>query len=368
MPKERIDKESPKLHKTILNDLHRGGFRRTLKQDLRDIYQFYLDRNTRARLSEMGWFRRYTRMFFWVIKNMILKLSPVRRILLLISLWFFLAFNSSVQSGDVQVSVNLKWIGFLILFFILMLELKDKLLAQDELAAGRFVQSAFMPGQKPKVPGWEIWLYTQPANEVGGDLVDSIQIRKDLWGIALGDVAGKGLGAALLMAKLQATLRALAPNFKTLSQLGAHMNRIFCRDGLPSRFVSLIYLEVQPNSGSLRILNAGHLPPIAMQRQRLYEMPQGSPALGILPRATYHDQHLKLNVGDWLVVYSDGLTEAQNEQGDFFGEPRFMHLLPKCYGISVQEAAEYILKQVADFIGDAKPSDDLSLILLKRQK
>jgi len=132
-------------------------------------------------------------------------------------------------------NINVRSLGFVILLVILLLELKDKLVATDELAVGRAVQIAMLPRDNPVVSGWEIWLYTHPANEVGGDLVDYIKMDSDRWGIAIGDVAGKGLGAAMLMSKLQATLRALAPGFQELSDLGSEVNRIIYRDGLRNR-------------------------------------------------------------------------------------------------------------------------------------
>jgi len=122
------------------------------------------------------------------------------------------------------------------------LELKDKLHAKTELEEGRSVQNALMPEENPKVDGWDIWLYTRPANDVGGDLLDFTKISENNYGISLGDVAGKGLSAALLMAKLQSTIRAIVPDYISLSEFGNKLNHIFCRDSLPKLFSSLIYI------------------------------------------------------------------------------------------------------------------------------
>ncbi|MCH8962050.1 MAG: SpoIIE family protein phosphatase, partial [Bacteroidetes bacterium] len=150
---------------------------------------------------------------------------------------------------------------------------------------GRAVQFALMPKQHPTLPGWETWLFTRPAKEVGGDLVDYLAINEDRLGLALADVAGKGLGAAMFMAKLQSTLRAIAPNFERLSDLGAAVNQIFIRDGLPGRFISLVYLEIEPEAGQVRLLNAGHLPPLVVHADSIEEMPKGAPALGLVRQA-----------------------------------------------------------------------------------
>ena len=112
--------------------------------------------------------------------------------------------------GSTQISIHFPTLGIAILLFILMLELKDKLLAREELEAGRAVQRALMPDSGPTIPGWDVSLFTRSANDVGGDLVDYVPLDDQRNGLVLGDVAGKGLPAALLMAKLQSTLRALA--------------------------------------------------------------------------------------------------------------------------------------------------------------
>jgi sigma-B regulation protein RsbU (phosphoserine phosphatase) len=248
-----------------------------------------------------------------------------------------------------------------------MLELKDKLLAHDELAAGRVVQFALMPKDNPDIAGWNVWLYTRPANEVSGDMVDYIWISKNRLGLALGDVAGKGLGAAMFMAKLQATLRALAPMTESLTKLGKQINTIFCRDGLPSRFISLIYIELQPDSDKIRILNAGHIPPICIQKNNMKELEQGGLALGLHPESRYEEQDIVLHRNDLLVVYSDGLTEARNEKGAFFGEQKAQECIQRLSDQTAGAIGEQLLSEVNRFVGQARQSDDLSLIVLKRK-
>ena len=363
---KKSSQSNPKITRTILNDIRRGGFKRTLRQDFRDIYYFYLDQETRERLSHMGRIKKWIFLVIWILKSLILKLAPTRRILLVVSLILIFISGNYTTSNDVNVSLNIDRLGYLLLLIILMLELKDKWLAQDELAVGRAVQNALLPHQNPILDGWEIWLYTQPANEVGGDLVDYISLNKNKLGLALGDVAGKGLGAALLMAKLQATLRAIVRNFRSLAELGAQLNEIFCRDGIPNRFASMIYIQLESGSGLVRLLNAGHMPPIVMRQQKLEEMAPGAPALGINLEARYVEQSAELKPGDLLLVYSDGLTEARNDRDEFFGEKRLLNLLPRLVDLSPEKMGIRLLNAVENFIGDARRSDDLSLIILKK--
>jgi hypothetical protein len=365
---ERQSKDSsePRLGQTILSDIRRGDFKRTVRRDYRELKEFFLDERRRDQLKSMGWFKRWFFMLIWLLKSLFLKLTPARRILFLIST--ILLFNyANTSHNDVNVTVNGNaLLGYLLLLFILMLELKDKLLAHDELEEGRSVQIALTPDRQPVVEGWDIWLFTRPANEVGGDMVDYLKISDEKVGLALGDVAGKGLKAALLMAKLQSTLRALISDIDSLSELGGKINKIFHRDSLPNLFASLVYLKVVPNSGKLEILNAGHMPPLIMSDGRITEMPKGGPALGLMEKAEFNSQAAELKEGDILIVYSDGVTEARDEFGDFFGERKLRDLLPRLTALSSASIGERILAYVENFVGEARYYDDLSLIVMKK--
>lgn len=362
-----MTESEPKFFKTVGEDLRRGDFKRTLRRDFEDLKQFYLSKERRDKLAEMKWAKRWFFMSLWLLKILFLRLTPTRRLLLLMAV-FFVGFSGRFQCGsDVQFQADTHLLGYLLFLFVLMLELKDKLLARSELEAGRVVQHALLPDASPQIPGWSLWLFTRPANEIGGDLVDYIQLNKKRFGVVLADVAGKGLGAALFMAKLQATLRAVVTDYDSLTELGQKINSIFHQDSLPNSFASLVYLELQANSGQVRFINAGHMPPVMIRRNRIKEMPKGEPALGLLPDSTYKEHSLELEEGDILLVYSDGLTEAQNELGEFFGEQRLFELLPKLRDLSPQKLGERLLQQVDQFIADARVKDDLSLCVLTRQ-
>ena len=362
---ENSRKKEQKFHKTLLDDLRQGGFRRTLHQDLKDIYDFYIDKETHQRLKEMKRLRRWFKLTDWLLKGLFYKLSRVRRVLFALSIIMFI-FSPQFQMGDVDIILQLKTFGFILMLLILMLELKDKLLAQDELVAGRTVQSALLPRDNPTIPGWDVWMITQPANEVGGDLVDYLALDADRTSLVLGDVAGKGLGAALYMAKLQATYRALAPGFASLKAMGHEMNAIFCRDGVSNRFISMVYVEVVARSGKIRILNAGHHPPLLVRKGQVTETEHGAAALGLAPDTEYAEQSLSMAPGDLLFVFSDGLTEARNSSGEFFGEERMLEMLQETVETSAAALGDTILETIRRFVGQSRPNDDLSLIIMKR--
>lgn len=351
---------------SVWKELEHGEIRRTLSRDLGELYDFYLDEERRRQLGGMKRLKRWLHVSWWILVSVVHKLPRARRFLLVLSLVFALMGDFSFSNGDLSVSFNFYPLAVLGLLVVLMLELKDKLLARDELEVGRAVQLSLMPEAAPQIPGWEAWLYTHPANDVGGDLVDYIQVAESRWGLVLGDVSGKGLGAALLMAKLQATLRALAWGYDSLAELGERVNAILHRDGLSGRFATLLYLEVSPSTGRVRVLNAGHMPPIVLGQDSVRTLPPVARPLGAFADASYTEQSMDLAEGELLVAYSDGLTDALNEAGEFFGEEGLQGILPRLRGLSAREAGERIRDAAARFVGDARPADDLSLVLLRR--
>ncbi|GMQ82073.1 MAG: hypothetical protein BMS9Abin05_1514 [Rhodothermia bacterium] len=344
----------------VIDDFRDARLPQTIRRDLKETYEFYLDDETQRRLETMGAIKKSVFLSAYLIRSLFLKLAPTRRLLLLLGV--VLTF---IGMPDEEVQITF---GLLSVLFVLGLELKDKLLAKDELAEGRSVQVALMPSENPSLPGWETWLYTVPANDVGGDLVDHLRIDEDRVALTLGDVAGKGLPAALMMAKLQATLRALAPITGSLSELGRQLNEIVVRDGLPSKFASLVFLELSANSGTIRLLNAGHQPPLVLRGDRIEELDRGDPAIGLIAQARFNERIVHLDPGDMMLVYSDGLTEARNEIGRFFGEERLKELLERFRDHSAEMAGDTLLRAVERFEHGARRHDDLSIILIRRLK
>ncbi len=342
-------------------------FRRTLIREWHELKEHLLSEDRQKRLPQMSGFRKFIFIPIWLLKALFQKLNRFRQILLILS--FVLLYQQikfSLPDNQVRISMDSQALGFFILLFILMLELKDKLLARGELEAGRAVQKALTPPEKPQVPGWDIWLYTRSANEVGGDLLDYYVINSGRNGIAVGDVSDKGLAAALLMASLQATLRALAPDHDNLEELGKKVNHIFFREGLAKKFASLIYLELSAHSNCIRWINAGHLPPLLVSDGKVIELAKGEAALGLCNDTSYHAQKATLTSGEIFVLYSDGLSEARNTEGAFYGEERIHRLLLKSAPMSAEQIGAVLLQDVEGFIGDAPVHDDLTLAIIKR--
>lgn len=353
----------PGLGETLREDFRRRDLFHHLQEDARQVRDFFLAEERKNALAAMHPVKRVFVMPWWLLRALLLKLAPVRRILLLFGIALLIGFRSG-DSGDGHNSAYL--LGAVILLFIILLELKDKLIARDELLAGRAVQNALTPPRTPDFPGWDIWVFTRPANDVGGDLADYLRVGDKRLDLSLGDVAGKGLPAALFMARLQATIRAVAPVTESIEELGAALNGIFCRDGLPSRFASLVYLRIATDSGAVRVLNCGHMPPLHIRGADVSALLNGGPALGLLASATYREQQAELAAGDTLVVYSDGVTEARNIQGLFFGEERLRRLLQGFATLPATTMGEHTLEHLERFTAGAPVSDDLSILILKR--
>jgi len=349
----------------VRHDAH-PGWRSELRTTMAEIEEFYLTPEHRQRLARMGRLGRWMWLSVWLLKSLFLKLTPFRRVVFLVAMVLLMASPRVSTGGGTSISVDGQMFSMFLLVALLMLELKDKLLARHELEAGRAVQRALMPERCPSLAGWDVWLYTRPANDVGGDLVDCLELGPGRVAFTLADVAGKALPAALLMAKVQSTLRALATDAPSLSALAAKSNDILCRDGLPNRFATLLYFDVRDNEDAVRLVNGGHMPPVLVSAGGYHELQRGDMALGMMPGASYREQQHEVKPGEMLIAYSDGLTEALNAAGEFYGEDRLRADFARLAPLTAKQAGERILESVDAFIGTTRPYDDLSLVVLKR--
>lgn len=368
MTSNKSNNTDPKLGRTLREDFNHVDFIGEIKKEFRELKNFYIDEQKKERLKGMNRASGGFHVFFWLIKSLFLRLNPFRRILTVIGVVLFIIGRITIAStGSENMILETKILGGLIILFVLMLELKDKLLAKTELEGGRKVQKALLPDENPEISGWKVWLYSRPANEVCGDLVDYLNVSETHIGLTMADVAGKGLSAALMMSKLQSTIRAIANDKDTLSKLAKDINHIFHRDSLPSLFASMLYIQVTPNKGNLKYVNAGHLPPLILKGDTIKEMPKGDAAIGIIEKTKFKEQRVQLKKDEVFIVYSDGVTEATNEMGQFFGKERLLNTIKKYRDRPADKLGEAITNQVEIFTGNAPRSDDLSLIVLKRE-
>jgi hypothetical protein len=350
----------------IFDDLKQIRFKQDLKREFRDLKEFYLDDEQKKHVQEATGLKRFFRQLWYLIKSAYFHLTPLRRFFVLLGT-VLLLLGRSVSDDGASISTNDAFLGGLLILFVLVLELRDKLIARSELEEGQKVQRALLPPENPAVDGWEMMLFTRSANDVSGDLVDFLKISEERIAITIADVAGKGLSAALLTAKLQATIRAYAEDSPKISELAKKTNHVFHRDSLPNLFASMVYLEISPNSNQIKYVNAGHFPPLVIGKEGIAELPKGDVALGLMENANYSDTKLELSSNEVFIAYSDGVIESINEYGQFFGRDRFFNLLKTTQNLTSRELGEKILNEVDLFRGEAKANDDLSFVIMKKK-
>jgi phosphoserine phosphatase RsbU/P len=361
------DPNEPRLRDTLRNDLGQSDFFHRIHIEFEEIRDFYVTEEKKVLLDSMPQYKKWFILLYWLLRSMLLKLTPSRRLMVIAATIFILSRGFVIQSGNVTVTTNWNILGLVLFVFVLMLELKDRILARSELAAGRTLQKALMPEQFPSFPGWTISLHSEPANEVGGDLVDFILLDKKNAAVVLADVSGKGLKAALMMAKLQAIIRVLmfdhVDNFLPTKKL----NTIFKKESVTGMFASLLFLRLDDTSGIIRFVNAGHLPPLILRQSEAEELPKGNIALGIVENPDFDERTTELQTGETCIIFSDGVVEAQNILKEQFGLERLKNFLPTVASLPVSEIGRRLMLEVSIFVGEARPHDDLSFVIIKKE-
>ena len=244
-----------------------------------------------------------------------------------------------------------------------------------DLEGAKDVQQAFFPPRNLSIPCISCETFYQPAYGIGGDYYDFISLPNGRWGIAIGDVSGKGIGAALLMASLQASLRAQAlhPHLD-LSTLIGDVNRLVHESSPDHFFASLFYAEYEPSTRILKYVNAGHNSPLVVRPRgescELHHLQSTEIPVGISPNSEFPATTFQLEVGDVLVAYTDGITEAENGEGELWGMQRLENLLRSCscLGATPERIIEGILDEVSAFAKDQRQRDDVTLIVMNVQE
>lgn len=349
------------------------------RAESRASYELYANEVHWSRTAGESRWRRFWRVVRGLFWAMMMKLSPGRRVLFLISLvlLFFPVF--SVQTGDDQFAVDfgvghMAFLGSVGLLILLALELSDRVTLKRDLEIAREIQGWLMPAAAPRVPGVDIAFMTRPANTVAGDYYDAFfrpapSEQYDRLLIVVADVAGKSVPAALLMATLQASLRTLAALPGSLLELVGRLNQYACAQNLGGRrFTTAFLAELEPTTGRLSYVNAGHNWPVLRHASGAIErLETGGLPLGITPGARYESATTTLAAGDVLLVFTDGLVEAENDQEEEYGEPRMLEVLSGAGG-SAGEVLKRLLSSVDTFVGLTRQHDDITCLVLRMFK
>lgn len=248
---------------------------------------------------------------------------------------------------------------------------KIRLLSMErELEVATRIQSSILPKVFPPFPDrpeFDIYATMQPAREVGGDFYDFFFVDEHHLGIVIGDVAGKGVGAALLMAVSRTFLKATALTGVTPGECVAHTNRFLCADNETGLFVTLFYAIVDLRTGSIRFCNAGHNYPLLIRAdgQCVVLENQGGLVLGVLDDAVYETATLSMQTGDLLFLYTDGVTEAMNAQSLFFSEDELRKCLGSIEGKTSQNVIDAILAAISEHVSGHPQHDDITTLALR---
>ncbi len=238
--------------------------------------------------------------------------------------------------------------------------------ANRELEIAREVQERLFPQTYPAIPGLDCAGYCRPARGVGGDYYDFLQLADGTLGIAVGDVSGKGIAAALLMASLQASLRGQAmAGVHDLSELMSNVNKLVYEASTSNRYATFFYAEFNPATRRMRFVNAGHNPPVILRGDRVLRLEAGGPVVGLLPGAGYAQDEVQLQPCDVFISFTDGISEAMNERDEEWEEERFIAAAQDCRGLDAMHIIRAIFRGADAFTGQAKQYDDMTLLVMK---
>jgi sigma-B regulation protein RsbU (phosphoserine phosphatase) len=372
---------------TYTRDLNRDDFQRLFTHDTPYAYDFFTRGSGEDRLAALPWWKQLPLRLRQLFIAFTLRLPAARRLLYLVAVLMALLgivqlFNRfqvvSVPFGTpfVQIGVLLPvWqngtfalaTSLVLLNLLVLLEVADRLSLKGELEVAREIQLAMLPRGTYTASDIEVFGVTRPANTVGGDFYDVLPLPDGRLIVTVGDVAGKGSPAALLMALLLAVLRTLVDEGLEAGPLVDRLNVQICRHCPGSRFITLFYGVYDPVSGALTYVNAGQNPPLIRRQDGRYErlMATGV-ALGMFEASEFVSEQTRLEPGDLLVLYSDGITEAEDPAGQPLEEAGLERVLDAYAQEPPAELAMRVLSAVEHHAQRSRFGDDLTILLVKR--
>jgi phosphoserine phosphatase RsbU/P len=373
---------------TYTRDLTADDFQRLFTRDTRDAYKFFTRGANDEALKTLPWHKRTIAQARMLFMAFTMKLSPARRMLYAISL--VLAFIGLVnlfrgigiiRFATLPFGVDMGvpgplfrqgtyslFFAFLLMNLLVLLEVADRLSLKNDLEIARQIQQAMLPAGLFSAPGVETFGLSRPANTVGGDFYDILPLEDGRVVIAVGDVAGKGSPAALLMALLLAMLRTLVDEQLEPAALVTRLNVQVSRHAPGTRFITLFYGVFEPDTGVFTFVNAGHTAPLVLRADnRCDRLSDGGIALGMFEQSSYTAGHVTIEPDDLVAIYSDGITEAENPGGRPFDEAGLEAVLRANRQHHIQTIGSDVVRAVETYTGDTKFADDLTLLLLRRR-
>lgn len=353
------------------------------RADARQSYALYSREVDWESFQAKGRFKRFFHATWAVFHSMLMKLSPARRVLLLAAMVLLiyplptviLTDNVAAEAGLLKMFV----LGAALLFVLLALELADRVTMKRDLEIAREIQHWLVPENPPAVTNADVAFATRPANTVSGDYYDVLPWPRvqnpagssERWLITVADVAGKSIPAALLMATFQASLHTLIGASEGLSDLMAGLNGYACAHSQGGRrFTTAFFAAYEPGPRRLCYINAGHNAPILKRANGNFEplnstcLPLGiTPPDGFAPG--FGETELMLQPGDTLVIYTDGLVEAVNAQGEEYGDDRLLAVLRMPGQLRAADLLQALFADVQRFVGETHQQDDITCLVFE---
>ena len=367
---------SGRFFETYTSGLSKRELERLFTFDAPEAYRLFARHIDADALSRLPWHWRALSLTRVMFLSFTLKLAPARRALYAVALIVTAVGLAELVQG---ISVTLVphtvfatgtllvFAGFLLLNLIVMLEVADRLSLKNDLEIAREIQLAMLPRRAYEAPYIEAFGMTRPANTVGGDFYDILPRRDGSMLLALGDVAGKGSPAALLMAVLLTMMRTLVDEGLEGAELMTRLNAQLCKHAPRSRFVTLFAASLNPATGELVYVNAGHLPPLLRRASGAFERLEGTNmALGIWDHSTYDVRRTFLDAGDMLVAYSDGITEAEGDDDLPFDEIGLRTIIDGKGWATAKELGWETFAAVERHSGARRLRDDLTVLVARR--
>ncbi len=278
-------------------------------------------------------------------------------------------FNNRFTEEDLKVLTTIASVASIKIEHERLLEERlEKRRMEEELKVASEIQMRLQPVAPPKLNGWDMTGVSFPCREIGGDYYDFIQRSRDnRLIVAVGDVSGKGTGAALLMSSLHAAVRAQSQTRSSISEVMSDINRYIYENSPPNKYLTLFYGELDPDTGALRYSNGGHNTPMLVRPSgEIVKLDKGGLPIGLMQDATYQEETVYFRSGDVLVIYSDGITESVNEQDEEFGETPLIEVVRNNLNRSVSGIRDRIDEALSRFVGTTAPVDDMTLMIIKR--
>src|SRR5688572_18870888 len=375
-PLPRTPGGSSRFFEAYTQGLTTVDLERLFTRDTPEAYRFFSRAIDFDALKKLPWHRRtlaHVRLFFLAFT---MKLTPARRAIYGVSLVCILVglFELYQEMHMLLVphpvfAAGTMWLvtGFLLVNLLVLLEVADRLTLKNDLEIAREIQQAMLPRGAFYAPGLEAFGMTRPANTVGGDFYDILPLPDGRVLLALGDVAGKGSPASLLMALLLAMMRTLVDEGLEGAALAERLNAQVVKHAPRSRFVTLFVSVLNPLTGELVYVNAGQNPPLLRRLNGSYErLRAGGIALGMFDHSSYTAGATHLDIGDVVVMYSDGITEAENEDGQALDESGLQAIMDGRDWASAKELAWAAFAAVEQHTAQRRLLDDLTILAIRR--